>query len=127
MKDCITDKYFLHDYSQSAEEKEIDISEDMVQFRVTNIDPSDINIDFEQEIKQTNNKKKKSDSNQESTTTSIPLLPMPMEIVRFYNWLRNYEEGKPLKELQSIVHEIKIQEKDDLPDDVIYELKEDEN
>ena len=99
-----------NEQTQYTDEQEIDITDDLVQFDVTEVDPSDIPIE-DSVIKvepQNSTTGKRSESSEISST---PILPFPMEVTKFHRLIQDYDPANPNPELDTIV--FAISKKDD--------------
>ena len=99
------------DYTKYTEETEIDITEEELTFDVTEIDPSDIPVDDSGVKPLKNNSNGTNDGRSDNKNRGIeknetPILPMPMDVVSFYNLVKAYNPDGPNPELETFVFQI---------------------
>lgn len=86
---------------KATEEQEIDITEDMVNFDVTEIDPDDILVeDVPVSVTKYYNENESSDT---GPANSTPVLPYPLDVLKLHKLVQDYNPDNPSPELDSIV------------------------
>lgn len=93
------------DYSKYCEDTEIDITEDLMNFDVTEINPSDIKVD-DSISPVTEISMKMEEGSIEKDKSETPILPLPIDVVSLHNIIMNYKSEGPNPELDSFIYQV---------------------
>lgn len=91
-----------NEQNKTIDEQEIDITDDLVHFDVTEVDPSDIPVEDTLVKMESKNVNSKQEADQ-TKLSSIPILPFPMEVTKFHKFIKDYDPDNPNPELDKIV------------------------
>ena len=100
------------DYSKYGEDAEIDITDDLIDFDVTEINPSDINVEDTiqkpiKEMKQNINNESenlKNETPMQNESNLTPILTWPMDVKAFHDIIKNYNPDGPNPTLDQFVY-----------------------
>lgn len=94
-----------NDSAKSYEEEEIDITEDLMHFNVTEIDPDEIPVD-DTIIKTEGNLSESNNKSDKKKTEKVYELPFPMDVREFHKIVMSYKPDQPNPELEAIVFQV---------------------
>ena len=94
-----------NEQNKTIDEQEIDITDDLVHFDVTEVDPSDIPVEDTPVKMESKNVNSKQDADQ-TKLSSIHILPFPMEVTKFHKLIKDYDPDNPNPELNTFVFSV---------------------
>lgn len=94
-----------NDSAKSNEDEEIDITEDLIHFNVTEIDPDEIPVD-DTIIKVEDNLSEGNNNSDKKKSEKVYELPFPMDVREFYKIVMSYNPDQPTPELEAIVFQV---------------------